>query len=291
MAGLEEPSSGVAELHPAATVGFLQQEPELDPAKDVRGNVEDGVRELRDLLDRFNAISAGVCRARRGLRRAPRRAVEGAGADRPPRRLGPRRCARPRDGRAAPARRRPRRDDALGRRAAPGRALPPAALLARPAPARRADEPPRRRVGRLAGAVPRGLQGHRDGRHPRPLLPRQRRRLDPRARPRQGLAVRGQLLVVARAEAGAARGRGEDGVGAPTHARARARVGADEPEGAARQVEGAPRRRTRSCSPRTTTSRSKASRSTFPPARGSATSSSRPSTSPRASATGCSSRT
>src|SRR5262245_13607889 len=58
MAGLEEPSSGVAELHPGATVGFLRQEPELDPAKDVRGNVEDGVRELRDLLDRFNAISA-----------------------------------------------------------------------------------------------------------------------------------------------------------------------------------------------------------------------------------------
>src|SRR5690349_22614392 len=58
MAGLEEPSSGVAELHPGATVGFLQQEPELDPAKDVRGNVEDGVRELRDLLDRFNEISA-----------------------------------------------------------------------------------------------------------------------------------------------------------------------------------------------------------------------------------------
>src|SRR5690242_17481003 len=58
MAGLEEPASGIAELHPGATVGFLQQEPELDPAKDVRGNVEDGVRELRDLLDRFNAVSA-----------------------------------------------------------------------------------------------------------------------------------------------------------------------------------------------------------------------------------------
>jgi len=58
MAGLEEPSSGIAELHPGASVGLLQQEPELDPAKDVRGNVEDGVRELRDLLDRFNAVSA-----------------------------------------------------------------------------------------------------------------------------------------------------------------------------------------------------------------------------------------
>jgi sulfate-transporting ATPase len=59
MAGLEEPSSGIAELAPGATVGLLSQEPELDADKDVRGNVEDGVRPLRDLLDRFNEISAG----------------------------------------------------------------------------------------------------------------------------------------------------------------------------------------------------------------------------------------
>jgi ATP-binding cassette ChvD family protein len=58
MAGIEEPSSGVAELAPNATVGLLEQEPTLDPARDVRGNVEDGVRPLRDLLDRFNEISA-----------------------------------------------------------------------------------------------------------------------------------------------------------------------------------------------------------------------------------------
>jgi ATP-binding cassette ChvD family protein len=58
MAGKEETSSGLAELAPNATVGLLEQEPELDPAKTVRENVEDGVRELRDLLDRFNAISA-----------------------------------------------------------------------------------------------------------------------------------------------------------------------------------------------------------------------------------------
>ena len=58
MAGKEEPSSGVAELAPGATVGLLEQEPWLDDAKDVRGNVEDGVRPLRDLLDRFNEISA-----------------------------------------------------------------------------------------------------------------------------------------------------------------------------------------------------------------------------------------
>jgi energy-dependent translational throttle protein EttA len=58
MAGKEEPSSGVAELAPGATVGLLEQEPYLDSEKDVRGNVEDGVRPLRDLLDRFNEISA-----------------------------------------------------------------------------------------------------------------------------------------------------------------------------------------------------------------------------------------
>src|SRR4051812_42803205 len=58
MAGKEEPSSGVADLAPNATVGLLEQEPELDDAKTVRENVEDGVRELRDLLDRFNRVSA-----------------------------------------------------------------------------------------------------------------------------------------------------------------------------------------------------------------------------------------
>ena len=57
MAGQEETSNGEAQLAPGATVGLLEQEPHLDPASDVRGNVEDGVRELRDLLDRFNEIS------------------------------------------------------------------------------------------------------------------------------------------------------------------------------------------------------------------------------------------
>jgi sulfate-transporting ATPase len=58
MAGLDEPSNGRAELAPGATVGYLPQEPQLDPAKDVRGNVEEGVAEKRGLLDRFNELSA-----------------------------------------------------------------------------------------------------------------------------------------------------------------------------------------------------------------------------------------
>jgi sulfate-transporting ATPase len=57
MAGLEEPSSGTAELSPGATVGYLSQEPDLDPSKDVRGNVEDGIAGARELLDRFTELS------------------------------------------------------------------------------------------------------------------------------------------------------------------------------------------------------------------------------------------
>src|SRR5688572_12524360 len=63
MAGLEEPSSGTAELAPGASVGLLSQEPELDGSKTVRENVEDGVREAQDLLDRFNEISAKFAEA------------------------------------------------------------------------------------------------------------------------------------------------------------------------------------------------------------------------------------
>jgi sulfate-transporting ATPase len=58
MAGLDHDFTGTAQLAPGATVGLLEQEPELDPAKDVRGNVEEGVAQLRALLDRFNELAA-----------------------------------------------------------------------------------------------------------------------------------------------------------------------------------------------------------------------------------------
>jgi ATP-binding cassette ChvD family protein len=57
MAGIDTEFNGAAQLAPNATVGVLEQEPELDPAKDVKGNVEDGVAEVRALLDRFNELS------------------------------------------------------------------------------------------------------------------------------------------------------------------------------------------------------------------------------------------
>ena len=57
MAGEDKEYRGDAMLAPDATVGLLEQEPKLDESKDVRGNVEDGVREVKDMLDRFNELS------------------------------------------------------------------------------------------------------------------------------------------------------------------------------------------------------------------------------------------
>ena len=58
MAGLDDGFSGEARLTPGFTVGFLSQEPDLDPTKDVLGNVSDGVAEARDLLARFDEVNA-----------------------------------------------------------------------------------------------------------------------------------------------------------------------------------------------------------------------------------------
>jgi ATP-binding cassette ChvD family protein len=57
MAGLDTEFDGQAQLAPGASVGLLEQEPQLDPEKDVRGNIEEAVSEVRALLDRFNELS------------------------------------------------------------------------------------------------------------------------------------------------------------------------------------------------------------------------------------------
>ena len=57
MAGVDKDIIGEARPKTDIRVGYLAQEPGLDPEKDVLGNVEDGVREIKDLIDEFNAIS------------------------------------------------------------------------------------------------------------------------------------------------------------------------------------------------------------------------------------------
>ena len=58
MAGLDHDFGGEAWAAEGARVGYLPQEPQLDPAKDVMGNVVEGLGEMKALLDRFNEVSA-----------------------------------------------------------------------------------------------------------------------------------------------------------------------------------------------------------------------------------------
>ncbi len=58
MAGLDDEFTGEARLTPGFSVGLLEQEPKLDPTKDVLGNVMDGVAPIRDLLAEYEKITA-----------------------------------------------------------------------------------------------------------------------------------------------------------------------------------------------------------------------------------------
>ena len=58
MAGVDDGFTGEARLTPGFSVGFLPQEPQLDPAKDVLGNVSDGIGETKAFVERFNEVCA-----------------------------------------------------------------------------------------------------------------------------------------------------------------------------------------------------------------------------------------
>ncbi|MFN5468549.1 MAG: ATP-binding cassette domain-containing protein, partial [Pirellulaceae bacterium] len=57
MAGEDKDFDGTARLTQGFTVGFLQQEPQLNPDKDVQGNVEEAVSQRRQVVDRYTQIS------------------------------------------------------------------------------------------------------------------------------------------------------------------------------------------------------------------------------------------
>ena len=264
---------------PGYTIGYLEQEPKLDPAKTVLEVVKEGAarrpstcwpssrRSTRSSPSPWTATRWTSSSTRQGEVQEKLDALDAWDLDSPPR-AG---HGRP----ALPARRHPDHR-ALRRRAAPRRAVPAAAPEARhPAP-RRAHQPPRRRDRGVARAAPAEVRGHRHRRHPRPLLPRQRGRLDPRARPRPGHPVEGQLLLLAGAEAGAP---------APARRRPRAsarrRCSASSSGSACRPRPATPRARrastpTSSSSPPGPRRSPRTSRSTSRPARASATWSSRP---------------
>jgi ATP-binding cassette ChvD family protein len=86
MAGVDDGFTGEARLTPGFTVGMLEQEPQLDPAKDVHGNVMDGVGRVAALLTEYDEVMAGWADAdadyeKLGARQAELEAkIEAAGA-------------------------------------------------------------------------------------------------------------------------------------------------------------------------------------------------------------------
>ena len=240
MAGLDDGFVGEARLTPGFTVGYLEQEPQLDPTKNVKQNVLSGVGEVAGLIEQYNAVMAkwsdpdADYEAVGAEQAALEDRINAADAWNLERNvdiaMDALRCP-PDDAEVS---------DAVRRREAARRALPAAPQPPRPAAPRRAHQPPRRRVRRLARAVPPGVQRHRRRDHPRPLLPGQRRAVDPRAGPRPGHPVQRQLLGLAGAEARPHGDREQAGRRPAADARPRARLGADEPQGPPVEGQGPP---------------------------------------------------
>ena len=128
MAGLDEEYQGETWIDPSAKIGYLPQEPELDESLDVRGNIELGLKEVRDVLNEYEQINNAFAEpdadfealmARQAELQDQIDASNGWEIDRT--RGGG-------HGRAPRARWRGERGDALRRREAPRGALPAAAL-------------------------------------------------------------------------------------------------------------------------------------------------------------------
>ena len=233
MAGLDTEFVGEGFVAEGARVGYLPQEPHLDPTLDVKGNAMLGVRDKQAILDRYNELAMNYSDETADEMTRLQDEIEAKGlwdlesqVEQAMDALG---CP-PDDADV---------DQALRRRAAPRRALPAAARKAGTAAARRADQPSRRRDGQLARRAPAQLSRRDPDRHPRPLLPRQRDGLDSRARSRPRHPLRGQLFGLAEAEAEAPRAGRPRGRRAPARARRGKRVDRRLAEGPAGQVQGA----------------------------------------------------
>ena len=200
LAGVDEKFNGETHLAPGHTIGYLEQEPQLEPGKTVREIVEQGVQEYVDLMNEYNEISAKF--AEPMTDEEMNRLIEQQGE------LQEKIDAEnlwdldARIEQAMDALRCPPGDenvDHLSGRRMPARGtVPTAPFQTRYSLARRTDQPPRRRNRGLARTALTALCGHRHCRHARPLFPRQCRRMDTRTRPRQRHTLQRQLLVVAR---------------------------------------------------------------------------------------------
>ena len=282
MAGVDKDFAGEAFPAEGTRIGYLPQEPQLDPKKNVLEHVEEAVAEKRKILQRYEEISANYsddtadefsrlqdqidAQNLWDLDEQVELAMDAL-------RLPP----------GTPTSRRSPAARSAGSRSAACCCSP------RHAAARRAHEPPRRGVGGLARALPEGLPRLRRRHHPRPLLPRQRGGLDPGARPRGRHSLGGQLLVLARAEGPAAHAGGEGSVGPPPDRSSASWSGSAWPPAPARPRARPASRGTRRCWPRSRRRRSAttSARSRSRPGPASATSSSTRRACARATATTC----
>ena len=211
MAGIDTPSNGEAKLSPGYSVGILMQEPELDEDKTVLENVQQGVGPIKQKLDRFNEIS--------GLMADPdadfdtllaemgtlQEAIDAADAWDLDSQLE----------QAMDALRTPP-SEAIVSNLSGGekRRVALCKLLLQKPDLLLLDEP----TNHLDAESVQWLEQHlaevprrRARRHTRPVLPRPRRGVDLRGRPRAALPLRGQLLDLPREEAGAPAGPGQEG--------------------------------------------------------------------------------
>ena len=206
MAGVETNFVGEAFAGEGVSVGYLSQEPTLNPAKDVSGNVEEGVAEMKAVLDRYDAVNGAL-----GDEMSPEEMdklldeqsklqdrIDATNAwdldSRLELAMDALRCP-PGDADVTTLSGGERRRVALCR------------LLLQSPDLLLLDEPTNHLDAESVAWLERFLKdypGHGRRGHARSLLPRQRRRLDPRARSRQRHPVRRQLHRLARAEAGAA---------------------------------------------------------------------------------------
>ena len=239
MAGIEEVSNGDAKLTPGYTVGILQQEPPLDEDKTVIENVRLAFADMVAKVERFDQIFGRDVRP--GLRygRPDGRDGPPAGRDRRRGRLGHRLQARPGHGRAAATRFRHAGEHPLRWRASPRGPVQAPARGTRPAAARRAHQPPRRRVHPVARALPQGLtpapcSSSRTTATSSTMSP-----TGSRGRSRAPLPLQGQLLRLPRDQGSSRRGAGPARGAARQAHRGRARLGPLVPEGPSGKEQGA----------------------------------------------------
>ena len=198
MAGIDEEHEGTIQVQPGFTVGYLEQEPELEKGRTVKEIVEEGVQETVDLLREYEGINAQFAEpmdddAMNALierQASVAEQLDAVGG------LGFGQSAGYGDGRAALSARRPRGLHAFGRRAAAGSPVPAVAPPAGYSAPRRADQPPRRRNSGVAGGAFASVPGDGDRRYPRPVFSRQCGGLDSGTGPGTRRTVEGELLVV-----------------------------------------------------------------------------------------------